>query len=154
MKRGFTLIETLIYIAILAMVLSLAFAAVYQLLDSDYRSVLLRELNENQLFLTQKIAWVLQSNQSVNAPAVGSSGSSLSVNKIGYAYNPLVFSLSGGVVRLASGATTTPITNNYVIVNSLNFTHRVLSGQTIIEIDAVLFNKAATSTLDTSIIVK
>lgn len=152
--KGFTLIETLIYIGIMAMILSLSFLVVYQLIDSNERIVLLRELTENQRFLLQKVAWVLQSNETINVPAAGSSGSGLSVNKLDYAYNPLVVSLSDGVVQLASGVTTTPITNSYVTVNSLSFTHRVLSGQTIIEIDAVLSNKTATNTLDTSIIVK
>lgn len=153
-RNGFTLIETLIYIAITAMILTLAFLTVYQLIDSNDRIFLSGQLIENQRFLLQKITWVLQSADVINSPAAGSSGSSLSVNKLGYPYNPLVVSLSGGVVRLASGATTTPITNSRVTVNTLNFTHRVLSGQIIIEIDAELVNKAATNTLETSILVK
>lgn len=153
-KHGFTFIETLIYIAIVGVVLAAAFLTANQLIFSEERTVLLRELTESQRFLMQKIAWVLQGADAIVLPAANSSGGSLAVNKLNYLYNPLSITLNGSWVDLGSGATTTSLTNDYVIVNSLNFTHRVLSGQTIIEVDAVISNRAGTATIDTSFTIK
>lgn len=153
-NKAFTLIETLIYSAIVTMILSFVLLVAYQLISSEDRVIQLREVTENQKFILQKFFWVLQSVNTINSPASGGSGASLSVNKINYIYNPLIIYASNGVVYLNSGATSTPITNSFVNVSALNFQHLILSGHSAIKVTATLGNKVATATIDTTIIVK
>ena len=60
-KRGFTLIETLVYVAIVAGFITVSLSAVYQMIDFGGRVRNQREINENQRFLIQKLDWILNS---------------------------------------------------------------------------------------------
>lgn len=153
-KSGFTLIETLIYSAIVVMVLTLTLAASYGIIESQDRITKLREIAENEHFLTQKIVWVLQNVDALNSPPPGSVGSTLSVDRLGYAFNPLEISLQDGVVVLKSGSTTTPLTNSYVSVSSLIFSHQILASTTAVRVTALLENDIAHTSVDTTILVK
>lgn len=151
---GFTLIEILIYSAIVTAVLSLSVLAAYQLINSSERVVDRRQLTENQKFLLQKIIWTLKDVSSINEPVFGGSGGTLSVNKLNYAFNPLIISLNNGVVELTSGATTSPITNRYVTVDNLSFEYLNFSTSTILRISADISNKTASSSMATTIVVE
>lgn len=152
--RGFTLIEILIYSAIVTIIFSFSLLAVYQIIDSDERVFSREELTANQKFLLQKISWALQNVDTVNSPAAGAGGPGLSVNKLNYPYNPLVISLDNGAVKLTSGATATPLTNDYVNVSGLNFEHLNFSGKSAIRATVALENKFGTTTIDATITVK
>lgn len=152
--RGFTLIEIIIYSAIVTAILSFALLSLYQIISFDERGVAQQELIENKKFLLEKIYWVLQSVEAINSPAVGGSGGTLSVNKLNYGFNPLIVSLNNGVTQLVSGATATPLTNSRVTIDSLNFEHLTFSGGAAIKINALLSNSVGSTSLETTIIVK
>ncbi|MEK9186129.1 MAG: prepilin-type N-terminal cleavage/methylation domain-containing protein, partial [Patescibacteria group bacterium] len=101
-RKGFTLVEVLIYAGIVTMIITFALLGTYQIIDYQDRLEDQLEVTENSKFLIQKIAWVLQNNSAINSPVLGSSGLSLSVNKLNYGSNPLVITLSNGRAWLST----------------------------------------------------
>lgn len=157
-RSGFTLIETLIYAVLVTVVITFSILSVYQLIDSQSRNKHRKELVENQRLLEQKIYWTLQNNSVINSPSSGATTTSLSVNKIGFASNPVIIDVDGGVARLKLGsAAAQPITNGaYTEVQNFSFHQFDLSGQSAIRASGNLFDSFTSTTvaLDTTIIVK
>ncbi len=121
---GFTLIETLLYSAIVVVIIGSMIGMSYALIRTSNRLEYQTEVNENAQFLTNKIAWVLKGATNINSPAVNTNGATLSVNTSSLSFNPFVFDLSGGAVRLKVGtAVAVPITNGHVTVSSLSFSN-------------------------------
>lgn len=155
MNRGFTLIETLIYSGVVTIFLTFALLMTYGIIDSSDNSLALIELSENQRFLTQKIGWVLSNVSAVNSPSLGSSGSSLSVNKLDAPINPFVISSFNNQVNFASGtAEAVPLSNSRIAVTNLNFSHFDFSGKNAIRVTANLGNNASSTTIDSTFLIK
>lgn len=155
--RGFTLIEILLYTGIVAAVLTFTLITVYQLIDGESRVTKQREMTENQKFFVEKVAWMLQSVDKVNTPALGATSSTLSVNKLGYGFNPLIMRASttpAGTIELVSGATTSPITNGYATATSLVFEQLNLASTSAMRVRVTFTNGVASSSIDTTIIIK
>jgi FlaG/FlaF family flagellin (archaellin) len=116
------------------------------------------DLVEQKQFIIQKLDWVLQSVFIVNSPVAGTSGTSLSVDKIGYSSNPIVIDLVGGVLRISEGGgaavALTPIT---LTISNLNFTHTMNANgpsETRIRVTATISNSATSTTIDYTKIIK
>lgn len=157
-RSGFTLIETLLYAVLVTVIITFSILSVYQLIDSRSRNKHRKELVENQRLLEQKIYWALQNNSAINSPSSAATTTSLSVNKIGFANNPVVIDVNSGVARLKLGsAAAQPITNgSYGAVQNLSFNQFNLSGQPAIRVSGNLFDSFTSTTvaLDTTITVK
>ncbi len=154
-RKGFTLVEVLIYAGIVTMIITFALLGTYQIIDYQDRLEDQLEVTENSKFLIQKIAWVLQNNSAINSPVLGSSGLSLSVNKLNYGSNPLVITLSNGRVWLsAAGASAVSLTNSRVTASNLIVDHLNFSNQSAIRFRVTLENSIASSTVDTTVFIK
>lgn len=122
MKNGFTLIEILIYCALIAMLLTATVGIAYEFMQSSANVRSRVVLAEQRQFLRQKIGWVIRGSSAVNAPAVGSSGTVLSVNKPNSVENPFVIDLADGIVRLRTALHgPIAITDQSVAVSGLLF---------------------------------
>lgn len=128
---GFTLIEVLIYSALIAVFIGSTIAIAYNFLESGANTRSRVKLAEQQQFLRQKIEWVLRGASTINSPPVGSSGTSLSVNKSGSSENPFVIDLSSGVVRLQTASHgPLAITDPSIAVSGLTFDNFAFSQTT------------------------
>ncbi|MEK7463426.1 MAG: hypothetical protein AAB621_03650 [Patescibacteria group bacterium] len=120
--KGLTLIETIIYTALVFIIISGFLIAVYQILESNnalYNKII---TEQEANFLLRKFSWAVSGVSSINLPAVGASGSVLSVNKINFSENPLIFDLNASDIRLKRGSNEPAILNNQnVKINSLIF---------------------------------
>ncbi len=157
-NKGFTLIETLIYVAIASAILSFALATTYQLINASDRSDNQKEVVENQKLLEQKIYWALQSVSAINAPTAGATTTSLSVNKIGFADNPVIIYTDSEAAKLQRGANPALLITNdaYVAIQNLTFHQFTFSGRPAIKVNATIYNAFASTSIDidTVIIVK
>lgn len=77
MNRGFTLIETLVYLALYTIIIGGALSAVYGIFESSARNETIAMLEEEGNYLVAKIDWALSNAVSIESPA--SSGNTLSV---------------------------------------------------------------------------
>lgn len=157
--KGFTLIETIIYIGIIAIIISSFLLISQQIIFSSSRTRHQIELTENQKFLVQKINWLLRNVDIINTPLPNTSSSVLSINKVNFADNPIVLSLANNVVYLTTGSTTTstaPLTNNSVIVTSLTFYQLTFSSssQNAIRVVTNMQNNVASTTIDRFVLIK
>ena len=126
---GFTLIEILIYSALIAMIISGSLIAVYQIIEgsASIQNKIITEQEAN--FLLSKIKWALTGATTINIPTVGLASSTLSINKANYSENPIVFDLNSNNLRIKQGAGNPAILNSQnVAINNLIFEHLATSG--------------------------
>jgi type II secretory pathway pseudopilin PulG len=117
---GFTLIEVLVYIGLLSIIITGSLSTAYYVLNSSRRLNSAISKNEEINFVFQKLAWALSGASNINLPLEGQSGTLLSVNKNGFADNPLIFSLSSGKLYLQEGSNP-PLPLNTSILDVQNF---------------------------------
>lgn len=147
-NSGFTLLETLVYSGIVTGIVTVALLTTYQFIDGADRLKYHWEMAENQKVLEQKIYWALQSISAINSPAAGATTTSLSINKLNFASNPVVIDLSGGIVRLQRGGAFNPITTELSEVRSLTFHRDDFDGRPAIKVDAEIFNPYSSTTIE------
>lgn len=126
---GFTLIETMVYLAIFAIVIGGVVVAAYLLIESSgtmqTRAILLQE----EQFVVGTIERLVGEAASISAPAAGASGSTLSLTTFGgTAYS---FTLSGTSIRLDG----TDLNNSNVRITALSFSRTASGGPDGITVD-------------------
>ena len=120
--KGFTLIEVLIYSALIAMIISGSLIAVYQIIEGSdsIQNKIIMEQEAN--FLLSKIRWALTGATAINIPTIGLASSTLSINKANYSENPIVFDLNSNNLRIKQGSGNPAILNNQnIAINNLIF---------------------------------
>ena len=87
--KGFTLIEIIIYVALLSLTIGFILAGVYQILDSKTGVLARTSVEEEANFLMKKIKWAMTGVDAVNQPTAGATSTTLSVNKFNFSANPV-----------------------------------------------------------------
>ncbi len=122
--RGFTLIETIIYSVLIAVIIGYSIGGVYSLIQDSQRLNARAIIDEEANFLLKKIDWALSSVDLVLLPVAGTIGSSLSLNRFSFPLNPIVFDLNSGNLRMSYSLSQPVILNNdRVVVTNLSFQH-------------------------------
>lgn len=138
-SEGFTLIEALIYIAILAIVLFATVFGAYNIIESTGRGDTDVFVEEEANFILRKVSWVLTGAFNVNSPAAGAANSTLSVVKAGYSQNPVVVELSGTNVTLAEGGGAAVVLNSeFAPIEDLVFEHKITGSPSVHTIMATI----------------
>ena len=124
MNRGFTLIELIIYIAIVAVVLLVAFNFVWEIIYGNVKSQAIREVQQNARFCIEKITKTIEEALVINSPTPGDSANLLSLEMPYSSLNPTIFHVFDNKLRITQGVRGTyELTNDRVIVRSLQFTN-------------------------------
>lgn len=127
--RGFTLIETVVYIGLFAILIGGAVVAVYSIVEGNGRNQSKSLLQQEGDFLIAKINWAMAGAQAITAPPVGNVGTGLSVNKWTTALNPVVVALTGDNMTLSRAGSTPVVLNNPdITVSDVRFTHTYEGG--------------------------
>lgn len=93
--KGFTLIEIIIYVALLSLTIGFILVAIYQILDSKTGVLARTSVEEEANFLMKKIKWAMANVDAINQPAAAATSTTLSVNKFNFPANPVAISISG-----------------------------------------------------------
>jgi len=103
---GFTLIETIIYIALLSFIMTGSLLAAHNIIESSRKLEAKVVANTEGEFILKKIDWALNGAQTIYAPASGATGTLLSVDKpsLSASENPLVFYASSSAVEMTRGS--------------------------------------------------
>ena len=131
MNRGFTLVETLIYIALLTLVIGSGVVAAFYVIDSSEKEKTNINAIAEAAFLMRKIDWALNGveSTSIHDPSPGPPGPMLSVDKslpFPPASNPIEIDLdtASGRARLSrAGGTAVELTSEWVTIENLLFEH-------------------------------
>lgn len=128
-QRGISLVETMIYVAIFSVfIIGLAqFSTMLTRARLHAQGAL--EVNDQGSQAIKLITQVLRNGSGVSGPAVGNSGSSLSIDTGIPATSPTVFSESGGALYVAEGSgLPMALTNNKVVLSNLIFSNLSRAG--------------------------
>jgi type II secretory pathway pseudopilin PulG len=128
---GFTLIETLVYLALFALIMVGLIGSAYNIFEGNNRTQTKTTLQEEGDFLLAKINWVLIGLNPVNGivgPVLGGSGLTLEVNKTDpLIINPVCLTLTSGKVQIKKDGSICSITSGYIDLNNSNTTVSALS---------------------------
>lgn len=108
--RGFTLLETVIYIALFSILMSGVLVTLFQLLDAGTMNRTAVAVQEEGTFVNRKINWALAGATAVNVPNT----KTLTITRpdLG-AQSPLQITESAGEMRISrGGATPVPLTTS------------------------------------------
>jgi type II secretory pathway pseudopilin PulG len=119
-QSGFTLLETLIYLALYSIIISGALAAIYSIFESSAHNQAQAMVQEEGSFLIGKIDWALSNTASVQSPA--STGTDLAITK--FDGTSVDINRNGQNMQYAENAGSPQTLNNSNIgVTDLQFVH-------------------------------
>ena len=125
-NAGFTLIETIIYIGLFAVIMSSGLLVVHELLEGAAQTNARATVQDEENFVLRKIDWAL-GGVSSSMPAFGGTPSSITI--VRYDGNTVQFRLNGTRVEMSeNGGAYTPITTDNVRVTALSFSYIAPSG--------------------------
>ncbi len=143
MKRGFTLIETLVYLGLYAVISLGMLAAVYCIFESTARNETTAMVEEEGDYLTAKINAALSSAASIRSPV--DSGDTLSVVDLEGSVSTIEDDSSGMCLQEGNTAFQT-LNNTNVSVTDLVFVHaRAVTGNVNMESVSASFTLYATT---------
>lgn len=123
-RSAFSLVETIIYIALFSGLASFVIVVFYQLIGGSEQHKNRVEVDTEANFMMQKMVWAITGAKKINQPTGGATSTSLSLNKFNYAENPIVFDMGINNLRLSKASSTpTLIGSSRVFVNQALFEH-------------------------------
>lgn len=122
-EKGFSLLELIIYIAIITVISGVFVAIIFNLNLSSIKSKTETEAQQNLRNAMQAISQTIRSAQNINAPAAGASGTILTavVNGQNVQYSLGSTASSTATLKRVTGTNTDYITSDNVLVTYLNF---------------------------------
>ncbi len=125
-QQGFTLLETVVYLGLFAIVIGGGMIATYEIIQSSGKVSNQAMVSEEANFLLSKINWGLSGATAISIPSSTTLVATKIINSIS---TNLTFTLSGSNLTLQRGANTAQILNSSnVTVSNLNFTNIPASG--------------------------
>lgn len=125
-RQGFTLIETILYIAISAVVVVSLLNIMVAVLQTRQKAGIGTEVQQNLRYAMDRITLAARSAVGLNTgtSVFGSANGTLSLAMSGSTVNPTVFTLCGTQVCIKEGSSSSaPITGTGVIVDQFQFTN-------------------------------
>jgi prepilin-type N-terminal cleavage/methylation domain-containing protein len=128
-EKGFTLLELILYIALLAIILAAASGLLVTLLEARVKHQTITEVDEQGVQVMTVISQAIRNADSITLPAAGTSASSLTLASLDSTKNPTVISLSGTTLQMKEGTgAVVPLTSSLVTVNGVSFTNLSRTG--------------------------
>ena len=121
-NKGFSLVETLLYVTIVSMVLfSIVFLLSF-LTSTRVKNVTIYDVNSQGTYVMQLIVNTVRNADSIDFPPTSATSSTLSLTVSDGMLSPTVFDLASGTLRIKEGASNPiSLTNSHVTVSSLTF---------------------------------
>lgn len=141
-NSGFTLIETLLYLAIVGSMLLVIAGFLAVLVQTRIKHQTITEVEQQGNFIMRVLARDLKNAQTINSPAAGDSDSELSVNLKGGLDNPVVFSVVDAVLGKTAGLQSAiNLTSPNVEVSQIIFTNVSSGAAEAVKVDLQLTYK-------------
>lgn len=123
-NRSFTLLELLIYLGIVAMVLTIASALVYASIQARVRRRSIAAVEQEGLRVSELIGFVVRNSSAITGPLPGATSATLTLSTDATSSTPTIFRLATGTILVTEG-TSTPIalTSNRTVASALVFTN-------------------------------
>jgi len=116
MNKGITLIEIILYIAILSLISTAFITMSINIMSLKTKSISQQEISSNLRFISQKINYEIRNAKSISS----TTASSLTLVSFDNSRNTTVFDLNNGNIRMGFGAVgNCPVTNPCVLNSNL-----------------------------------
>lgn len=116
MNKGITLIEIILYVAILSLISTAFITMSINIMSLKTKSISQQEIGSNLLLISQKINHEIRNAKSISSTTPSSLTLALSDN----ARNPTIFDLNNGNIRMGFGTTgNCPVTNPCILNSNL-----------------------------------
>ncbi len=106
MRKGFTLVELLVYIAFISIIAAVFVNFAIDIIGSSQKARVRQEVQQNARFALERILQEIRAAEGINtgASTFGSHPGVLSLDSAVPAQDPTVFDISGGQLRVTYGA--------------------------------------------------
>lgn len=123
-KRGFTMIELVLYLALAGVVGVVVFSLLSSLQQGRAKYQTITEVEQDGARLAQHIGQTIRNADVITNPAAGVSASGLTLDMYDAPVDPTVYSLANGVVSVSeSGQAAVALSSSRVTVSGLSFTN-------------------------------
>jgi type II secretory pathway pseudopilin PulG len=128
-QKGFTLIETILYMAIASSLIGLISVFFIFVQSSRVKSQTIMEVEEQGSQVMSAVTRLIRSSDAINSPEIGTSSGTLSLDMYDDLSDPTVIESNGSTaqVKVADGASVN-LTNDKVRISAISFTNRGLVG--------------------------
>lgn len=139
-SEGYTLIELLLYVALVGILLSAITVFFGIVADARIKNQTINEVNEQGTYAMEYMTRIARGATSVSSPAAAATGTSLTLVVPTASLSPTIFSVTGTVLQIKEGAgTAVALTTSKVRVDSLSVTNLTRSGTSpIVQISLTL----------------
>ncbi|HSX07132.1 MAG TPA: prepilin-type N-terminal cleavage/methylation domain-containing protein [Candidatus Saccharimonadia bacterium] len=139
-QSGYTLIELILYVAILGILLTATVGFFGMIADARVKSQTISEVNDQGTFAIDYLTQTVRNATSITTPLTSTSGSSLTLVVPTASLSPTIFSLSGTTLQVQEGAgAAVALTNSKVQVTNFTVKNLTRSGTSgIVQISITL----------------
>ena len=106
MPRGFTLLETLLFIGASSIIVLIIAGLLHLILVAQTKQTIISEINETGIRALAVISSVVQDSSTITALSIGQNGSSLTLDRRNLADTPTVLDIASSTLRLTEGGQT------------------------------------------------
>jgi type II secretory pathway pseudopilin PulG len=143
---GYTLIELLLYVAMIAILLSAVTAFLGLATDARVKGQTISEVNEQGTAAIEYVSQTIRNATAISSPAAASSSSTLTLTVPTASLNPTIFNVTSGVLQVKEGTgSTVSLTDSKVQVVSFTVTNLTRSGTSgIVQVSLTLARNNST----------
>ncbi|MDP2684256.1 MAG: prepilin-type N-terminal cleavage/methylation domain-containing protein [bacterium] len=128
-NAGFTLIETLIYIAIISIIMTAFVSFAISISNTRNKTYVVQEVQANARFALDTMSRKIREAEAVTSPTTGASANSLLLDMQGVSPD-ITFDVNNGILRMTEGINLPiSLTANEVDIDSISFTNFGGSGK-------------------------
>lgn len=128
-RRAFTLVELLLYVSMAGVLILAVSVLMAAIMNARIKNRTVAEVEQQGARAIALITQTVRNADAINAPTIGTSAMTLSLNTYSGSLNPTFFDVSGGVLRVTEGAgSPVALTNSKVAVSNLSFQNLSYSG--------------------------
>ena len=122
LDRGFTMIEMVLYIALVSIIVVFSSLFIHALLQSKTKSRAIVEVEEQGVQMLNIVTQSIRNSQAINSPSAGEGSSVLSVEVDEPEKNPTVFEFSQNALWMKEGdGENIPLSGQQVLVTEASF---------------------------------
>ncbi len=128
-KRGATLVELLLYIAIITMLLAMVVSLYFAIAHARMKQQTISEVEVQGLLVINSMTQAIRNALSVTLPATSTTASSLSLVTYTSSTTPTLFATASSTLSITEGSSTsTALTSSQVVISNLTFQNLSASG--------------------------
>jgi hypothetical protein len=127
-RRGSSIFETIIYVALFVIIMGMLVTFLVNILRRTAKEEAMLEVNQNTLFAIDKASAVIRSAINVTDPADGATGSSLTLTMADLNLSPTVIAVTNGVLTMRQGTgAAVPLTSSGISITGFTVKNLVNS---------------------------